>query len=84
MLTTSLTGLLQLVLIVRRPELQIESVRGSLRLTPAVVASTAMGAAFVLSFTIGLYSLFLLPLSGIVEGQITRHQRARTSARAKG
>ncbi|RFA10564.1 hypothetical protein B7R54_16135 [Subtercola boreus] len=83
MLVTSVTGLVQLVIIARRPEMQLESVRGTLRLTPAVVATCAMAAAFALSFAIGLYSLFLLLLSGFVEGQIARHQKARaTAARA--
>ncbi|RFA12534.1 hypothetical protein B7R22_15570 [Subtercola boreus] len=82
MLVTSVTGLVQLVMITRRPEMQLESVRGTLRLTPAVVATCAMAAAFALSFLpqIGLYSLLLLLASGFVEGQIGRRQKARATA----
>ncbi|MDF2442282.1 MAG: potassium channel family protein [Subtercola sp.] len=80
MLVTSVTGLIQLVMISRRPEMQLESVRGTLHLTPAVVATCAMAAAFALSFAVGLYSLLLLLLSGLVEGQISRRQKARAVA----
>lgn len=83
MLVTSLTGLVQLIMIVRRPEMQIEAVRGTLRLTPAVVATCSMAAAFALSFIpgVGLFGLFILLASGVAEGVIARRQKARAAAR---
>lgn len=82
MLVTSITGLLQLVMIAQKPEMQLEPVRGTLRLAPAVVATCTMAVAFALSFVpqVGLYSLLLLLLSGLVEGRISRRQSAHAAA----
>lgn len=83
MLLTSVSGLTQVFLVIRRPGLQVESTRGTLRLTPSAVATAAMAVAFVLAATIpgaGVWPLLLLLPSGFVEGRITKWQRARETA----
>ena len=83
MLVTSLSGLAQQVLIARTPELQLESVRGTLSLVGAVVPSITMVVAFVLAITVpgvGVWALLLLVPTGFIEGRITRHRASRGTA----
>ncbi|RFA16183.1 hypothetical protein B7R21_02000 [Subtercola boreus] len=84
MLLTSLTSLVQIWIIIRKPELQLESLRGTLRMTPVVVSTTTMAVAFLLAVLvpgIGVFPLLLLLLSGRAEALIQRHQRRRAAAR---
>ncbi|RFA17939.1 TMEM175 family protein [Subtercola boreus] len=85
MVVTSLTSLVQMALIIRRPEMQIEAVRDTLRLTPSVVSTVTMAVALLLALTIpgaGVYPLLLLILGGRVERLIVRRQNRRAVANA--
>jgi len=64
-------------LVVRSPDLQVESVRGTLTFLPSVVAAGTMLVALILAVAIpavGLYALLLLVPSGLVEGAISRRR----------
>ncbi|MEP6480405.1 MAG: TMEM175 family protein [Rhodoglobus sp.] len=66
MLLTSIATVLQQWALIRRPDLQAEPVRGSLRLRSYVVTLVIMAIALVISVLVphyGLYSLLLLVLA---------------------
>ncbi|MDO9398036.1 MAG: TMEM175 family protein, partial [Herbiconiux sp.] len=75
MLATSLVGSWQQWLLRRRPALQAEAVRGTLRILPALVSTALMAVAFattVLVPQVGLFALFLLVLTGPAQRLIDR------------
>ena len=80
MVVTTYAGLVQQLIIIRTPELQIESSRGTILLAPALIPAIAMTAAFLLALLapgVGLYSLLILFFSGFFEREWVQRSRAR-------
>ncbi|UFS58971.1 TMEM175 family protein [Subtercola endophyticus] len=85
MVVTTYAGLVQQLIIVRTPELQLESVRGSLLLSPALIPAVAMTAALIVAVSVpgvGLWALLILFFSGFFERQWVRRSRARGKDKA--
>jgi uncharacterized membrane protein len=79
MLLAAVGVLLQVVAIVRQPELQAEDHRGETELAPAVITTVLMAVAFIVVIAlpaIGLWALLLLVLSRPLE-HLVRSRRPR-------
>lgn len=75
MVLTTLATAVQQYIVIRNPELQAEEVRGTLRLSPSIVATAMMLAALVLAVAfpvLGLWPLLLLGLTGPVNAIVDR------------
>ncbi|MCU1479226.1 MAG: hypothetical protein JWQ19_12 [Subtercola sp.] len=80
MVVTTYAGLAQQLIIVRTPEMQLESVRGNILISPALIPAIAMTMALLLALIVpglGLWSLLTLVASGWIERLWVRHQRAQ-------
>ncbi|GGF29640.1 TMEM175 family protein [Subtercola lobariae] len=86
MVVTTYAGFVQQVIIVRRPELQIENTRGTVLLSAAIIPAVAMSLAFIVAVSIpgvGLWSLLILLASGWFERQWMHRSRARLRAQTE-
>lgn len=75
MVFTTLATTAQQYIVIRNPELQAPEVRGTLRLSPSIVATGMMVAAFVIAVAfpaLGLWPLLLLSLTGVVNRIVER------------
>ncbi|CAN5309675.1 TMEM175 family protein [soil metagenome] len=82
MVVTTYAGVAQQLIIVRRPELQLESARGTVRLSSSVVPAAAMTAAFLVSVFVpgtGVWPLLILIPTGFIERQWAKSRRTRQS-----
>ncbi|MEF2977187.1 TMEM175 family protein [Subtercola sp. YIM 133946] len=80
MVVTTYAGLVAQYIIVKTPEMQLENIRGTILLSPAVFPAIAMTAALIVAVTVpgvGLWALVILFVSGWVERYWVRRSRAR-------
>ncbi len=85
MVVAAAASLVQQLIVVRRPDLQHEAIRGQYTLDAAVVLAGLMGLALVLTIavpSIGLWCLLLLGLSRPLEHGLER-RRARFASRSR-
>jgi uncharacterized membrane protein len=75
MVVNTYAGVIQQWIIVSKPQMQLESVRGSVRLPPALVPATLMTVALVLSLVVpglGLWALLILLPTGWITKRVAR------------